>query len=180
MTNHHKNPTERISKKQLLAEMQSEQAAWLALLDEIGEENMTQPEVAGGWSIKDIVAHLTGWRRRTVLRFRAALDPTIAMIPPWPAELGELDENDDVDEINAWIYQTNRDRPLADVLGEEREVFQQLVTAITALSNEQLNDQERFPWLEGERLSGALIFGHFHEEHESDIRAWLAKVKQAC
>jgi hypothetical protein len=122
-----------ISKKQLLAEMQSEQAAWLALLDEIGEENMTQPEVAGGWSIKDIVAHITGWRRRTVLRFRAALDPTIDMTPPWPAELGELDEDDDVDEINAWIYKTNRDRPLADVLNDSREVFQQLVTEVSAL-----------------------------------------------
>ena len=66
MTDHSGNSTGPISKKQLLAEMQSEQAAWLALLDEIGEENMTQPEVAGGWSIKDIVAHITGWRRRTV------------------------------------------------------------------------------------------------------------------
>jgi hypothetical protein len=179
MTDHNKNTTGPISKKQLVASMQSEQAAWLALLDEIGEENMTQPEVAGGWSIKDIVAHITGWRRRTVLRFRAALDPTIDMTPPWPAEMGELDEDDDVDQINAWIYKTNRDRPLADVLGDSREVFQQLVSEVLALSDEQLNDQERFPWLSGERLTGALIFGHFHEEHEPDMRAWLAKVKQA-
>jgi hypothetical protein len=83
--------------------MQSEQAAWLALLDEIGEENMTQPDAASGWSIKDIVAHITGWRRRTVLRFRAALDPTRDMTPPWPAELGEVDEDDDVDEINGSV-----------------------------------------------------------------------------
>src|SRR5207302_1509092 len=124
MTNQSKNSTEPISKKQLLAELQSEQAAWLALLDEIGEENMTQPEVAGGWSIKDIVAHLTGWRRRTVLRFRTALDPTVDMTPSWPAE---LDEDDEVDEINAWIYKANRDRPLGDVLNDSREVFQQLV-----------------------------------------------------
>ena len=179
MTDHHTNTTGPISKKQLRASMQSEQAAWLALLDEIGEENMTQPEVAGGWSIKDIVAHITGWRRRTVLRFRAALDPTRDMTPPWPAEMGELDEDDDVDEINAWIYKTNRDRPLADVLNDSREVFQQLVTEVLALSDEQLNDPQRFPWLEGERLTGALIFGHFHEEHEPDMRAWLAKVKQA-
>src|SRR5689334_9849985 len=129
MTDYTKNTTGPVNKKQLLAEMQSEQDAWLALLDEIGEANMTQPEVAGGWSIKDIIAHLTGWRKRTVLRFRAALDPKIDMTPPWPAELGALDENDDVDEINAWIYQTNRDRSLADVLNDSREVFQQLVTA---------------------------------------------------
>ena len=179
MTDYHKNTTEPISKKQLLAEMQSEQAAWLALLDEIGEENMTQPEVAGGWSIKDIVAHLTGWRRRTVLRFRGALDPTLDITPPWSAALGELDEDDDVDKINAWIYQTNRDRPLADVLNAEREVFQKLVAAVNALSDEQLNDPQRFSWLGGERLTGALIFDHFHEEHEPDMRAWLAKVKQA-
>jgi hypothetical protein len=164
-----------LNKKQLLAEMQSEQAAWLALLDEIGEENMTQPEVAGGWSIKDIVAHITGWRRRTVLRFRAALDPTVDMTPYWPAE---LDEDDEVDEINAWIYKANRDRPLADVLNDSREVFQQLVAEVSALSDEQLNDPQRFPWLEGERLTGAFIFGHFHEEHEPDMRAWLDKVKK--
>src|SRR5215831_17029385 len=101
MTNQSENNTEPISKKQLLAELQSEQVAWLALLDEIGEENMTQPEVAGGWSIKDIVAHITGWRRRTVLRFRAALDPTIDMTPPWPAEL-DGDDADDLDKINDW------------------------------------------------------------------------------
>ena len=62
-----------ISKTQLLAELNNENAYWQALLDDIGEANMTQPEVAGGWSIKDIVAHLTGWRRRTVRRFQAAL-----------------------------------------------------------------------------------------------------------
>src|SRR5207302_9597076 len=131
------------SKKQLLAEMQSEQAAWLALLDEIGEENMTQPEVAGGWSIKDIVAHITGWRRRTVLRFRAALDPTVDMTPDYPAE---LDEEDEVDLINAWIYHANRDSPLADFLNDSREVFQQLFAEVSALSEEQLNDPNRFLW----------------------------------
>src|SRR5215471_4929108 len=162
MTDHNKNTTGPISKKQLLAEMQSEQAAWLTLLDEIGEENMTQPQVAGGWSIKDIVAHLTGWRRRTVLRFRSALDPTVDMTPPWPAELNG-DDADGVNEINDWIYRTNRDRPLADVLNDSREVFQQLVVAIDALSDEQLNDPQRFPWPEGER-PGAVLFGHFHEE----------------
>ena len=175
MTDHSGNSTGPISKKQLLAEMQSEQAAWLALLDEIGEENMTQPEVAGGWSIKDIVAHLTGWRRRTVLRFRAALDSTVDMTPDYPAE---LDEDDEVDQINAWIYKANRDRPLADVLNDSREVFQQLVAEVSALSDEQLNDPQRFPWLEGERLTGAFIFGHFHEEHEPAMRAWLSRVKQ--
>ena len=60
-----------LSKDQLVSEMKQENADWQALLDDIGEANMIQPEVAGGWSIKDIVAHLTEWRRRTVRRCQA-------------------------------------------------------------------------------------------------------------
>src|SRR5713101_7339129 len=109
-----------LSKTQLLTELRTEQTAWEALLDEIGEVHMTQPEVAGGWSIKDIVAHLTGWRRRSVARFQAALRHESSFSPPWPPHL----ETDD--EINAWMYAANRDCTLSDVLQESREVFQQL------------------------------------------------------
>src|SRR5947199_9556001 len=104
---------------------------------------MTQPEVAGGWSIKDIVAHITGWRRRTVLRFRAALDPTVDMTPYWPAE---LDEDDEVDQINAGIYKANRTRPHADVRHDSRQVLQRLVPELPALAHEEPDDHQRFPW----------------------------------
>ena len=160
-----------ISKTQLLAELNNENAYWLALLDDIGEANMTQPEVAGGWSIKDIVAHLTAWRRRTVRRLQAILNHESDFTPPWPSELQEDDE------INAWIYESNRDRPLADVLRISDEVFQQLVEAIDAFSEDELQDPQRFEWLEGEPLSGKLVFSHFHEEHEPDMRAWLDRVR---
>src|SRR5689334_5484048 len=171
MTDHHTNTTRPISKKQLLAEMQSEQAAWQALLNEIGEVNMTQPEVAGGWSIKDIVAHLTGWRRRTVQCLQAALPREEVAPPPWPLALQEDDE------INAWMYQANRDRSLVAILNDEREVFQQLVDIIAAFPEHDLQDSQRFAWLEGEPLSAALCFGHFHEEHEPDMRVWLQRVR---
>ena len=61
------------SKAQLVHDLRDEQAQFEALLGEIGEAHMIQHGVAGHWSIKDIVAHLTGWRRRTVARFQAAL-----------------------------------------------------------------------------------------------------------
>lgn len=160
------------SKAQLLDSLKAEQAGWEALLRDIGEEHMTQPDVAGGWSIKDIVAHLTGWRRRTVGRFQAALRHEPAPPPEWPAHL-----HDD-DEINAWIYAANRDRPLADVLRESREVFDQLLATFDAFPEAELLDPARFPWLEGTPLSGGELFAHFHEEHEPDMRAWLARVRQ--
>jgi hypothetical protein len=161
-----------ISKAQLLTEMRNEEASWEALLDEIGEAHMTQPEVAGGWSIKDIVAHLTGWRRRTVRRFKALLNHESDFSPPWPPELVEDDE------INAWIYESNRDRPLAEVLSDSREVFQQLVDTLEAFSEDELQDLRRILGLDEEQVSGSMFFAHFHEEHEPDMRAWLEKVKK--
>jgi hypothetical protein len=154
-----------LSKIQFLAELQQEQASWQTLLDEIGKANMTQPDVAGGWSIKDLVAHLTGWRRRTVKRLQAALKHEPDFSPPWPSEL-QAD-----DAINAWIYEANRDRPLADVLSDSRDVFHQLMETLDTFSEEDLQHLHRFVWLDGESLSGKTFFSHFQEEHEPDMRA---------
>ena len=161
-----------LSKTQILTELCNEQTAWEALLDEIGEAHMTQPEVAGGWSIKDSVAHLTGWRSRSVRRFQALLHHAPDFSPPWPPEL------QDDDEINAWIYESNRDRPLADILSDSREVFQQLVDTLDAFSEDELQDLRRRLGLEEEQISGSMFFEHFHEGHEPDMRAWLDKVKK--
>ena len=162
-----------ISKAQLISNLKEEYAQWEALLDDIGEAHMTQPDVAGGWSIKDIVAHLTGWRRRTVARFQSVLRHEASFSMPWPPEL----QTDD--EINAWIYEANRDRPLTDVLEESRDVFQQLVDTLSAFPESELLDPRRFGWMEGEPPTGAVFFTHFHEEHEPDMRAWLEKIRQA-
>jgi hypothetical protein len=158
-----------ITKAQLLDELQQENAQFETILMSIGPARMTQPDVAGGWSIKDIVAHLTTWRSRTVARFRAARSGEPVIPPPWPPEL----QTDD--EINAWIYAANRDRPLGDVLDDSRIVFQQLVDAIGAFDEAELRDISRFTWLEGQRFQGVTFFGHFHEEHESDMRTWLER-----
>jgi uncharacterized damage-inducible protein DinB len=160
------------SKAQLLDDLSNEQSQWETLLRDIGEEHMTQPAIAGGWSIKDIVAHITAWRRRTVGRFQAALRHEPTPTPPWPAELTSDDE------INAWFYAADRDRPLADVLAESRAVFDQLASTLGAFPDAELRDPARFPWLEGEPLTGAMLFGHFHEEHEADMRAWLERVRR--
>jgi hypothetical protein len=160
------------SKAQILDDLRDEQAHWEALLRDIGEEHMTQPGVAGEWSIKDVVAHLTGWRRRTVGRFQAALRREPSPPPPWPPQL----QTDD--EINAWIYAANRDRPVSDVLLDSRMVFQQLVETLDAFPEAELLDPGRFGWLEGESLTGAAFFAHFHEEHEPDMRAWLERIRR--
>ncbi len=160
------------SKAQLLDDLRHEQDGFEALLDEIGDERMTQL-VAPDWSLKDIVAHLTGWRIRSVARFQAALRHEPQPAPPWPADL----QTDD--EINAWIYAANRDKSVADVRRESRATFDQLVETLAAFPEAELRDPANFPWLNGETWNGAAFFGHFHDEHEADMRAALDKMGSA-
>jgi hypothetical protein len=161
-----------MTKNELLNNLQQEQAHWQALLAQIGVAHMDEPGVADDWSIKDIVAHLTGWRKRTVARLQAEQQGVTTPPPPWPAHL----QTDD--EINAWIYAENRGRSVQEVLDDSEQTFQQMVRAIEALPAEGLLDPQRFAWTQGEALTAALLFAHFHEEHEPDIRAWLAQQKK--
>jgi len=156
-------------KADLLAELKSENEAWEGLLADIGEDRMEEPGVAGAWSIKDIVAHLAAWRRRTVGRIEAVANGQPEPAPSWPAELHEDDE------INAWFHTRDRDKSVREVLAESRGVFQQLVSAVAKLPEDALSDPARFPWMEGAPLSGAAFFGHFHDEHEADMRAFLSR-----
>ena len=158
-----------VVRSELLSGLANEYRRWEALLEQIGPQRMDQPGVAGHWSVKDIVAHLTGWRRRTVARLQAAKSSGPEPPPPWPADL----QTDD--EINAWIYETNRARSVDEVLGESRQVFEQLLAAIRELPEEVLRAPAvHLPWLERQTIAASDFFAHFHEEHERDMRAWLA------
>lgn len=154
-------------KAELLARIEAEQALWREMVAEVGQERMERPGPMGAWTFKDLAAHLTGWRERTIGRLEAGAgaDPP----PPWPPEL----TTDDV--VNDWIYARRRDRPLLAVLDEAGASFTRLAAAIKALPEADVTTPGRFAWLEGARVADADFFGHFHDEHEGDVRAWLAR-----
>ena len=162
-----------MNKTELLHWLQQQNRQWEAFLDQIGEERMDQPGVAGDWSIKDIIAHLAVWQRGLNARLQAALRGEAEPPPLWPAHL----QTDD--EINAWIYETNHGRSVREVLDESHHVFQQMFAAIEGLPDAVLSDPVRYlPWLEAQSIKPSDFFGHFHEEHEQEMRAWLARVEK--
>jgi hypothetical protein len=152
-----------MKKSELLNWLQEEYQQWEAFLDQIGPARMDQPGVNGDWSMKDIVAHLTGWQPRLTSHIQAAQRGEPEPPPPWPAHL------ETEDEINAWIYESNRGRSVREVLDESHQVFQQLLAGGRDYFVVCLDDK-RFP--PGE------FFYHFHDDHEPDIRAWLARVEK--
>jgi hypothetical protein len=141
---------------------------------EAGAARSEQPGSFDELSFKDVLAHLTGWRHTTAARLEAGLrggEPVF----PWPAE---LDEEHNLEEINRWFYETNRDKPLAEVLSDSRATFERVERAIAEMPEVDLFTPNRFPWLQGYALGPAVVrgtFEHYHVDHEPSIRAWLAR-----
>ena len=161
-----------MKKSELLDWLQEEHQGWEAFLDQIGEARMEKPGVAGDWTMKDIVAHLTGWNRWLVLRLQAAQRGEPEPPPPWSAHAQTEDE------INAWIYESNRERSLREVLDEMQEVHQLLLAFIEDLPDDVRIERDwRLVWLGDQRFPAGEFFDHFHDDHEPDIRAWLASVE---
>lgn len=155
------------AKERLLARIDSEREQWQRLVAEVGTGRMEEPGPMGEWTFKDLAAHLTGWRELTLARLSAGQGQEAQ--PPWPAELTEDDE------INNWLHNRDRDRPLDDILLEADNSFERLTSAIRALPEEDLITPGRFPWLGDEPLAELDPAGHLHEEHEPDVRRWLAE-----
>jgi hypothetical protein len=146
---------------------------WRRLVADVGEDRMELPGAMGDWSFKDVALHLSAWRRRTIDRLEAAGRGDPPPSAPWPAELGE----DEDDPINAWIHEQTKDRPLSDVLAEADATYDAFISAILGLPLKDATDPERFDWLEGEALVDADFSGHL-AGHEPDVRRWLASVPQ--
>jgi hypothetical protein len=165
-----------MNKSELLNWLQQQNRQWEAFLDQIGEERMDQGGVAGDWSIKDIIAHLAVWQRGLNARLQAAQRGEGEPPPLWPAHL-QAD-----DELNAWIYGARHGSSVREILNESREVLQQLLAVVEELPDEvrieRIEPAYYLVWVGDKRFQPGEFFDHFRDDHEAEMRAWLARVEK--
>ena len=160
------------TRDELLNEIEAERTAWQALLAEVGEARMEEPGPMGDWTFKDLAGHLAFWQERTLARIAAGPGGS-APPPAWPAAMGNEDEIEDWDEVNTWIREQDRDRPLRDVLGDADRTYERLATLIETMPEDDLMTPGRFDFMGGKALVEGQFFGHYYEEHEAGVREWL-------
>jgi ribosomal protein L31 len=164
-----------MDKSQLLSWLHEEHQRWQTLLDQVGLERMDRPGIHGRWSMKDLTAHLATWNQRLVENMQAAQRAAPEPPPPWPTHLREEDD------INTWIYAAHHERAPQEVLAYSEQVFQQLFQVIVDLPLDVQVDviQESHPFylvrVGEKRFLAGEFFDHFHDDHEQDIRLWLAQ-----
>ncbi len=103
---------DQMTKSKLLETLRSKRAEGDALLAQVPLDRMTEPGVAGEWSVKDIIVHLTYHERWIADRLHEGLRGESYV----PNEIDALP----FDERNDVVFQRNRNRPLSDVLEESR------------------------------------------------------------
>jgi uncharacterized glyoxalase superfamily protein PhnB len=167
-------------KRHILAALREEFHRWKELLAGMSKEQITAPCLASGWSIKDVVAHLWAWQQRSIARLEAARLDKEPEFPAWPIE-GDPDVENSTDGTNAWIYETNRQRPWSGVYRDWREGFLRLLQLGEAIAERDLLDAERYSWMDHSPLALVLVssYEHHHLDHLEPLLGRLGAAGKA-
>jgi uncharacterized damage-inducible protein DinB len=153
-------------KSDVLAELRAARSGLLQAIEGLTDEQMLRVGAVGIWSVKDVLAHLVAWE--------AELVTTLSRLEQHNQHPPRIVEIEDIDEWNEEQYHINASRPLTAVLEDFHSVHKRLVHVLENLDERTLDDNRRWPWMEGEPLSYLIAENAIwhEEEHAGDIKAW--------
>lgn len=163
-------------KEHILDALREQIEAWEALIASLEQDQLSQPLGESDLSVKDTLAHLHAWQERSVARLEAGLQDRPPEYPAWVPDI-EPDDVEVTDKINAWLYDTYHDFPWEDVYRHWLEGYLRVVELGEDLSERDLLDGSRYPWLSGFNLADTLLatYDH-HQEHYDyvtrDLQGW--------
>jgi len=129
----------------------------------LSEEEMTQVQVEGVWTIKDVLGHIASWEEICLEPLRRYADGA-----PFEATVTE-----DYLALNEELAARKRDVPLGVILDELDAIRQELVATASKLSAEQWEQRVIFPWGDEGAVAEMLDELYQHElEHVHAIQQW--------
>lgn len=124
----------------------------------------------GGWSVKDVLAHLAWWDRWLVYTLQVdGADPA----RPGPPLLDQIPPGDRwADQLNTLVFEHNRDRELGEVQAEFELALRRVVQALYQLAPEDVFGAGARSAAIGQAV-GPLVFGIYehYDEHSHEIEA---------
>ena len=102
------------------------------------------------WSVKDVIAHVAAWKERTAQEFSAVTSGT-----PRP-------EGDNLEQINARIFEKHRDCTWNDVLALSKRAYETLCKQVETMSEEDLTNTKAIGWYDGPVWRLSIDDGYTH------------------
>ncbi len=171
------------TKEACLAEMHASFAEVMAVVDTIPRKRLTELGVTDAWSVRDLLAHESGYERWVAAAIFGDLEgrkPTTQEYYGRDDAPSEAEDESD-DTVNAWVVAHARTRPVDDVLAEFRWAHDRLVKAIEACAEADLQDPDRLPFTKGKALLAILpgqCWGH-HRQHLPQLQEFARKTPLA-
>ncbi len=116
------------TKRGLIESIERDRAWFDAIVARVSPGRLTEPGLSGGWSVRDVLAHIAWGSREAAGAARAR-----ALVG---SDLWRLPEN----ERNAAISEQGRARTVDEVLREYSESHRELLAEIERLNDDELND----------------------------------------
>ncbi len=163
--------TEPFGKQSMLDQICEAHTALVDTVSELSAAQLAQPSLAGGWSVKDLLVHITWWEQRMIRTLQRALRGE----PPQRLEKPNETWEQTIERVNAEVFAANRERPIADILMERQRSFANVLAMIDELGDGDTVDPAPIEAVLGRELV-PLIAGDTYEhytEHRRAIRAWL-------
>lgn len=147
-----------MTRDQLLARIDSAWTAFQSSYAGLPEARLLQPGVAGDWSVKDTIAHVSWWEEEALTHLPHIL---AGRRPPrYSTTYGGIDA------FNALMTERKRDLGLADVLVHADETHERLLAFLGTVPDDQIATESRF-----RRRLRLDTYGHY-PIHTELILAW--------
>jgi hypothetical protein len=156
---------------ELLNEIRTGRKKLKRALEQVDRTAWEKPGMDGGWSVKDMLAHLAFWESRTLTLYRAVKNNR----EPSPSL-----KDRDIDDVNAEVYTERKAWPLEKVIQDEEQAYQELLELVESVPEEDLFGPYRFALLENrpfyEWVDGN-TYGHYAEHIDMLEKSTLAPGK---
>ena len=160
-------------KDHILAALKEQFNSWEEMLASIDEKQITTPHFDYDWSIKDVMAHLWAWQQISIARLEGgALDRE----PEYPEWIVESIENweEDANRVNALTFETNHEKPWSEIYQNWENGFVRFLELGNEISEKDLLNGDRYPWLKGYSLAFILVASYdHHQEHLEKLLDWI-------
>ncbi len=128
------------SKGELVEAANKELADLRAEVDVLTPEQMTEPDIVGPWSVKDVFAHLTAWHQMALGWYEAGLR---GEQPELPAPGFKWNQTP---ALNQQIFEQYRAVSLQEVMDAFERTHAATMDTINALSDEALFGKSQYAW----------------------------------
>jgi uncharacterized damage-inducible protein DinB len=132
-------------------------------------DELLAPRLPGGWSVKDVLAHLAWWDQWLLYTFALSARPMPDRRPP-PLFDEIPTDGQWADRMNARVYEFNRTRELSEIQAAFEAARQGVLQLVQSLSDADVFDADGLSAVLGQSAAPLLlgIYEHY-EEHAHAI-----------